>query len=206
MLDAKDGSQIYSTKSTYLTGASGWYSGWNTVVISGYRDNDYSSHRTGVDPQTGNVRWDLHLGGEGFGSESWTQADGTMVEVSDTSANSYDLNSGTMKVAAVFPEEWKNDSVVVNASRVVRFDAKSGLLNCYAVNDVTKPLWSVTTDSAQPFFLSETQVLIQGPRGTVMLSLADGSITKELPDTIQAKMGSEVDGLVVAGDSIIQVL
>jgi hypothetical protein len=202
-LSVDHGSELWHTARTYRTLASGRYVTSGVVEVYGRTDNDYDTHRTGIDPRTDQVMWDLRLPepedatgytNQVIGTQEWAYRDTRFVV--------YDIATGNIVRSAQLPQGWTN----VHVSPAGVLAIVDGKLQLSKLNDPASVVWSVPASASSKILATAgATALLTVPAGYAVVALADGEVVNQIPGT--AGDITVVDGMVsLAGiDSVVEL-
>lgn len=196
-LAVADGAELWHAPRTYITQAEGSYVTAGIVEVFGRNDNAYATHRTGIDPRTDAVVWDIELPepdsavpstSEVIGTEEWVYRDSGYV--------TYDLRTGLTVRSAQFPTGWRNASVSPAGVLAV----VDGELQLSTLDATSVAVWSVpASDETEVLVTGTDHVLLSVPAGYAIVNLADGQLVSEVEPAPVPGDPILVDGMVSLG-------
>jgi outer membrane protein assembly factor BamB len=182
--DAATGEFLWSTPAPFYSEASGSYVGSDTAVIFG-RESYASDEATGIDPVTGDVKWEIHLpeecpteSDETVGSIEWEYGEHCIL--------AYDLVTGQIIFNVWLPSSWER--VAADANGVLEWG--QGQLAYYSLANLTTPVWSKPASATDPVIVGSGHAIDKAQAGTFIIDLANGKIVKK----VSWWSGSEVEG------------
>ncbi len=207
VFDADSGAVIAQNPQRYDTQASGSYAGYGTILIYGLQDNDYTDHRTGLDARNGAQIWDLHLPESSrFDQVRQDVIDdaGNMWEFGGQGFYAYSLRTGQAAAQGTYPAGW--DHVAGSPAGVAGWNSTTQQLSFVTPQNPGTPVWTISAEDTSPELVTPDLVVVEGPRGLVMLDTKSGHTVNELTGVNLPSNPTEVAGFVVAADgSVIQV-
>jgi hypothetical protein len=81
----------------------------------------------------------------------------------------------------------------------------SGTLRVFRTGDWSKPVWSVTAAETTPLVMTDQALLVQADSGTLILSMADGSILQSGVDAGNGSQDALVGGLLPTDSGILEL-
>jgi hypothetical protein len=209
--DSGTGQLLWHTNNQYNTQASGSYVGYNVVESSNYQDG-FGNGRTGFNPATDAQLWANPVPGNCNDSGFYTQSWGDQVVGNDEWLFSsdcyfaYNYQNGQTVASGSIPSEWtnaNNSSFIASPTGALVDDGTN--LSYYAWSNLTSPVWSAPADSASPIAIGSSRVLVQGTTQLLFLSIANGSIVGSLAGVSLQEPQVVTNGLVVNGNSVVDV-
>lgn len=194
--DASTGQQLWHAKRTYFTTASGSYATAKTVQIDGFEENDYGTHLTGFDAESGTQTWDLRLTngcelGRGkptlVGTVQWGFGG-----IFKRCLTRHDVVTGQLLQADPYPASWQN----VDGSPFGVLSWDGSRLAFFPTDNFATPIWSLPAGNTEPVAFSAQHVLVAAPSGVLLLNRADGSQVATVPGHF-AQAPDAIDGLTM---------
>lgn len=212
--DSSNGQLLWHTSNIYDTQASGGYIGYG-IVENGNLNGAPWQGTSGYNASTNTQAWQLPYptvctnDSNSFYTEAWAdQVVGNQEWLFSPGCYfAYVYQTGQVVASGVIPSSWtsgNNASFVASPSGALVDDGTN--LAYYTWSDLTSPAWSVAANSATPLAIGSSRVLVTGATGEpVFLSISNGSIIGSLPKSVSLKMGVVTNGLLVEGDTVIDM-